>query len=129
MTTRVQKQGAWSVWWLCILTCGVYHFVWWNRINKELASATGRDNTLDMWGQWWSQLIPFYNMFGLYKMGVEINKAHAAVGSSVRVSPAVCWFWAPSWFASQTRYMQRRINILGDIQQVQAQHGVAPVGL
>jgi hypothetical protein len=27
----------------------------------------------------------------------------------------VTWFWAPSWFASQTRYLQRRVNILHDI--------------
>jgi hypothetical protein len=37
------------------------------------------------------------------------------VGSPTRVGLFVTWFWAPGWFASQTRYLQRRLNILHDV--------------
>ncbi|WP_157749678.1 hypothetical protein [Jatrophihabitans sp. GAS493] len=44
-----------------------------------------------------------------------MNSAHSLVGSPTRVGIFTTWFWAPAWFASQTRYLQRRINILHDV--------------
>ena len=109
----VRKQGAWGLWWLCGLTLGVYYFIWYQRINAELGAVTGTPVGGD--GQWWSQLIPIYNFVGLAKTAGRVNAAHAAVGSPTRVSSFVTWFWATSWFASQTRYLQRRINTLYDV--------------
>ena len=109
----VRKQGAWGLWWLCLITLGVYYFIWYQRINRELASVTGE--TVGATGSWWSQLIPFYSLYALAKTAGRVNAAHAAVGSPTRVSSVVAWLWAPSWFASQTRYLQRRINILHDV--------------
>ena len=40
-----------------------------------------------------------------------------------RVGIGTSWFWAPLWFSSQTRYLQRRVNILHD---VLASHAVRP---
>ncbi len=39
----------------------------------------------------------------------------AANGSSTRIGPFTFWFWAPIWFASHTRYFQRRQNILAEV--------------
>lgn len=110
---QVRKQGAWGLWWICIVTVGVYYFVWFDRINGELCGVTGKHR--DASCAWWSQLIPIYNLVALAKTAGRVNAAHAAVGSPTRVGTFVTWFWAPAWFGSQTRYLQRRINILHDI--------------
>lgn len=109
----VRKQGAWGLWWLCLITFGIYYFVWYHRINREICSVLGRP--VPMNGQWWNQLIPIWGWVGLGATAKRLNAAHAAVGSPTRVSVFVTWFWAPGWFASQTRYLQRRLNILHDV--------------
>jgi hypothetical protein len=111
--TPIRKQGAWSLWWLVGVTFGIYYYVWYARINRELAAVLGIQVPAD--GEWWSQLIPFYNFVGLARTAKRVNAAHAAVGSPTRVGVFVTWFWAAGWFASQTRYLQRRINILHDV--------------
>lgn len=110
----VRKQGAWGLWWLCTLSFGVYYLVWYGRVNRELATVLGTEVAAD--GKWWSQLIPFYGCVGLARTAKRVNAAHASVGSPTRVSAFVTWFWAPFWFGSQVRYLQRRINILHDVQ-------------
>jgi len=110
----VRKQGAWGLWWLVLLSFGIYYFVWYHRINKELVAATGEP--VDATCAWWSQLIPFFSYYALYKTATRLNLAHQKIGSPTRVSPFVTWFWAPWWFFSQTRYLQRRLNVLHDIQ-------------
>jgi hypothetical protein len=112
----IKKRSPWGGWWLMVITCGVYYFVWYHKVNAELAAVTGQRQA--PWGQWWNQIIPVWGLFGLHHTAVRLNNAHAAVGSSVRVSPGVAWFWAPIWFGSQARYLQRRINQLGDILSV-----------
>ncbi|MGU3293872.1 hypothetical protein [Williamsia sp. M5A3_1d] len=109
----IRKQGAWGLWWLTIITLSIYYFVWYERINRELAVAVGVERTA--WTRWWSQLIPVYGIVGLHRTAKRVNEAHAMVGSSTRVSPFVTWFWAAGWFASHTRYLQRRINTLADV--------------
>jgi hypothetical protein len=109
----IRKQGAWGLWWLVIITFGIYYYVWYARINRELAAVLRTQVPSD--GEWWSQLIPIYNLIGLARTAKRVNAAHAAVGSPTRVGVFVTWFWAAGWFASQTRYLQRRINILHDV--------------
>jgi hypothetical protein len=101
------------LWWLVGITFGIYYYVWYARINRELAAVLRTEVPSD--GQWWSQLIPIYNLIGLARTAKRVNAAHAEAGSPTRVGIFVTWFWAPAWFASQTRYLQRRINILHDV--------------
>lgn len=109
----VQKRSPWGGWWLMVITCGIYYLVWYHKINGELAKITNQPH--NAWGQWWNQIIPFWGLFGLHHTAKRLNQAHEQLGSSVRVSPAVAWFWAPIWFGSQTRYLQRRLNQAGDL--------------
>jgi hypothetical protein len=120
----IRKQGPWGLWWLTGLTFGIYYVVWYHRINRELCSVLGRDVPAD--GQWWSQLVPVYGLVGLARTAGRVNAAHAAVGSPTRVGSFMTWFLAPMWFGSQTRYLQRRINILHDIS---AAKSVVPVAV
>jgi len=41
MNPLVRKRGVWGLWWLTGLTIGVYYFVWYHRINGELAAVQG----------------------------------------------------------------------------------------
>ncbi|SOD74892.1 hypothetical protein SAMN05892883_4086 [Jatrophihabitans sp. GAS493] len=58
---------------------------------------------------------PDLRLIGLARTAKRVNSAHSLVGSPTRVGIFTTWFWAPAWFASQTRYLQRRINILHDV--------------
>jgi hypothetical protein len=110
--TTIRKQGAWGLWWLVLITAGIYYFIWYARINRELASLLHRPVPTD--GQWWSQLIPIYGLLGLAATAKRVNAAHAATGSPARISVVLTWLVAPIWFGSHTRYVQRRINLLAD---------------
>ncbi|MBM4713665.1 hypothetical protein GS551_22845 [Rhodococcus hoagii] len=112
-STSIRKQGAWGLWWLTVVTLGIYYFVWYDRIGRELAAATGEERA--GWTRWWSQIIPVYGLIGLSRTAKRLNRAHEAVGSPVRVSPVMTWLWSGIWFASTTRYIQRRVNMLADI--------------
>ena len=109
----IRKQGAWGLWWLVGITCGVYYYIWYARINKELAQVAG--TALEADGKWWSQLVPFYGLYALARTANRLNAAHTQFGSTTRVSSFTTWFWAPMWFGSQTRYLQRRMNVLHDV--------------
>jgi len=63
----------------------------------------------------WAAIIPIYNLIGLARTAKRLNEAHARVGSPTRVGVFVACLFAPWWFASQTRYLQRRLNILHDV--------------
>ena len=108
-----RKQGAWGLWWLCLITFSIYYLIWYGRINRELSRILNEPVPAN--GNWWNQLIPIWNLVGLSATAKRVNAAHAKVGSPTRVGPVTAWLWAPYWFASQTRYLQRRINILHDV--------------
>lgn len=111
--TPIRKQSAWGLWWLTIITLGIYYLAWYHRVNAELAARLGERQRAT--GLWWSQIIPFMGLVGLYRTAKRVNAAHAAAGSPVRIGPVTTWLWAPVWFASHTRYVQRRMNSLYDI--------------
>lgn len=112
-TAAIRKQSPWGLWWLTVITLTVYYFIWYNRVNKELAAYLGIRPGAK--GAWWSQLIPFFNFVGLSRTAKRVNAAHIKAGSSTRIGPFTTWFWAPAWFGSHTRYVQRRVNILHDL--------------
>ena len=120
----IRKQGAWGLWWLCGITVFVYYFVWYARINRELSSVLGHDVPAN--GRWWCQLIPIYSFVGLAKTAGRLNEAHAKLGSPTRVDSFMTWFLAPIWFTSQTRYLQRRMNILHDVAASQSVSAAQP---
>ncbi|CAO5246960.1 hypothetical protein [Frankia sp. AgKG'84/4] len=115
-----RKQGAWGLWWLCIITFSIYYFIWYDRINSELSAVLGQPRSAN--GQWWNVLIPIWNLVGLGATAKRLNAAHALLGSPTRVGIFTSWFWAPFWFGSQTRYLQRRVNILHDVLASRSAH-------
>ncbi|WP_261553555.1 hypothetical protein [Frankia tisae] len=96
-----------------MITFSIYYFIWYARINSELSAILGQPRRAN--SQWWNQIIPFWGLVGLGATAKRLNAAHALVGSPTRVGVFTSWFWAPGWFGSQTRYLQRRVNILHDV--------------
>jgi len=112
-TAPIRRQGAWGLWWLCVITFGIYYLVWFDRIGRELAAVT--DSSRAGWTRWWSQIIPVYGLIALSRTAKRLNTAHSQVGSSVRVSPVMTWLWSALWFLSTPRSVQRRVNTLAEI--------------
>jgi len=116
-----QKQGAWGLWWLCVITFGIYYFIWYQRINNELSAFNNRAER-GAETQWWSQLIPIYGFIALVHTAGRLNASHSAIGSPVRVGGGTTVI-ACFWFNSQTRYLQRRLNALWDTSTAMRIHG------
>ncbi len=110
---RVTKQGAWSLWWTCLLTVGVYYFVWYQRTNREIGEVLGQE--VPSTGKWWSQLVPFYAAHSRRATATRLNWAHRRLGSRTTVAPRTFSTWSMWWFGSHTRYLQRRFNTLHDV--------------
>lgn len=109
----IRKQGAWGLWWLVLITFGIYYLVWYGRINRELFAVLGRPVESD--GMWWSQFIPVYGLIGAWRTAKRVNEAHTKVGSPTRIGPFMAAVVSPIWFGSHTRYVQRRVNVLHDV--------------
>jgi hypothetical protein len=122
----VRKQSAWGLWWLVGLTLGIYYLVWYARINRELCAVLGREVPAD--GKGWATIIPILNLIGLVNTAGRLNEAHARVDSPVRVSTMTTLIWAPIWFCSHTRYLQRRMNSLADAVASASALGTASAG-
>lgn len=116
----LRKQGAWGLWWLCVITFSIYYFIWYDRINGELSAILGQPRRAN--SQWWNQIIPIWGLVGLAATAKRLNATHTLVGSPTRVGVFTSWFWAPGWFGSQTRYLQRRVNILHDVLASRTDH-------
>lgn len=117
----VRKQGTIGLWWLVVITFGVYYFVWYQRVNRQLSALT--DEKVPANGKWWSQLIPFYSLVGLHKTAKRLNTALAVVGSTTRVSPVATWLVWTWLFVRPAGYLQKRINVLHGIQVAKANAG------
>lgn len=112
------KQGAWGLWWLCLLTAGVYYLMWFQRTNRELCAGLGQ--AVGGNGKWWSQFIPFYAASSRRATARRLNELAIQFGSPTRVAPWTFSTWSMWWFCSQTRYLQRRVNVLHDVVAAQA---------
>lgn len=112
------KQGAWGLWWLCLITLSVYYLVWYQRTNRELSANLGRQVAGN--GKWWSQFIPFYAARSRRATARRLNDLAIQLGSPTRVAPWTFSTWSLWWYGSHTRYLQRRINILHDVMAAQA---------
>jgi hypothetical protein len=104
-------RSPWGVWGLSVLTLGVYHLVWYVRLNKDVAHAAGVDVTVGTLGLWLSQCVPIANWVSLANTARRLRIALERAGAEPSVS-AGRTILASLWFGSHTRYLQRRVNEL-----------------
>lgn len=106
-----KHRSPWGVWCLSLVTVGVYYLVWYVRLNKEIARAAGVDVTVRTLGLWLSQCLPVVSWVSLARTAQRLRAAQERAGDEPSVSGGRT-ILASFWFASQTRYLQRRANLL-----------------
>ena len=106
-----KTRSPWAVWWLCGITFGVYYLVWYAKINRELQQFAPDVVEVNPTLAWLSQLVPIIGWVSLARTAERLTTAHARIGSPVIVSGLLAWV-STMWFASNTRYLQRRMNTL-----------------
>ncbi len=110
-STEVKIRGPWAVFFIALVTFGIYYLVWYYKINRELqlfapAAVMVRPGLAVL-----AQLVPIVNLVSLARTAGRLNAAHASVESPVRVSAGIT-ILGTFWYVSQTRYLQRRLNTL-----------------
>lgn len=116
-------RSPWGVWWLSLITAGIYYLVWYVKLNKELARAAGPDVKVGTFGLWFSQCIAIVQWVSLahtaerMSLATQRNSAPSTVSGGMTILSSL-------WFFSQTRYLQRRANLLWrHLEMQQAGHG------
>jgi hypothetical protein len=120
-------RSPWGVWWLSYLTLGIYYFVWYVKLNKELARAAGPDVQVQTFGLWFSQCVPIAYWISLAHTTERLNTAQHRNGTAP-IGSAGMAILGTFWFISQTRYLQRRANALWLFMQHQQTGPVPSVG-
>lgn len=108
-----KRRSPWGVWWLSLLTLGIYYLVWYYSINNELKNFAPERIVVSPGLAMGAQLLPIFAWVSLAHTAGRLNTALHLIGSPVRVSGAMA-ILSTFWFSSQTRYLQRRMNALWD---------------
>jgi hypothetical protein len=104
-------RSPWGVWWLSLITAGIYYLVWYVKLNKEIARAAGPDVEVGTFGLWFSQCVPIAYWVSLAHTAERLSTAQHRAGTAPTASGGMT-FLSSLWFFSQTRYLQRRANQL-----------------
>ena len=102
----MRYQSRFVLWLLVCITGGIYGLVWYYQVNRDLMARLNMQP--DAASQWWSQLIPIFNLVSIHITAERINK----LAGIQTVSPVLTWlFW--SWFIQgSVVHMQRGVNII-----------------
>lgn len=71
-----RPRHPWGVIGLCVVTLGVYLFVWFYRVNRELQAVSKMDWPVG----WWTAgiAVPVLGLVSLYKMAQSVDAAQKA---------------------------------------------------
>ncbi len=105
----LKQRDPWGVWFLSFLP--FYYLVWYVKINQEMASLTGEK--LGSAGLFFGQCVPLVHWIGLSRTSARVNNIRAMHGLAPLTTGGMT-ILSSFWFASQTRYLQRRINTTRD---------------
>ena len=109
----MKPRNLFAVWLgLPWLTLGVYSFVWYYKIHKELAEFDPRQNVpttgplLVMLLLGWTLIAP---AISFHNAGVRVRNAQVAAGLPPTCSPAASWLLMFAW-GINTLYLQNELN-------------------
>lgn len=102
--------NAWKTWGLGIVTLGIYNALMYSRWARELSLKNGH---VQAWytRMWAVMFIPFCYFVAMSKVNSELNEVLVKEGQSGRSSFPMTLL-ASMWFSSDTRYLQRRVNLV-----------------
>lgn len=109
MNEAPKQRSPWGVWWLSLITFGIYYLVWYVRINKEIALMSHGQISVKTGGLWFSQIVPIACWVSLANTSQRLAQVQTMQGHPVTTSGGMTVL-SSFWFGSQTRYLQRRLN-------------------
>ena len=83
---QYKKRSPFGAWLLIIPTLGIYLFVWFYKINQELRQYTN-DDSIKPGLLTFSQIVPIWNYYTIYKTGERLGAAEQKAGLTVSVQP------------------------------------------
>lgn len=105
----VKIRSPWGVWWLSLVTFGIYYLVWYVKVNKEIARLSENTIHVGTLGLWLSQCAPIAAWISLS----NTSKRLTAVQQRRSLTPTTTggmMILSSLWFGSHQRYLQRRLN-------------------
>ena len=85
---QYKKRSPFGAWLLLFPTLGIYLFVWFYKINKELRQYMD-DDSIKPGLLTFSQIIPIWNYYTIYQTGERIGRAEQKAGLPVSVQPVL----------------------------------------
>jgi hypothetical protein len=113
----MKRRNPFAAWLgLPLITLGVYHFVWYYKIHKEMAEFDRR-RAIPVVGPMLVLLLLGWTVIGpiisYHNAGKRIRDAQTSAGLIASCSPALCWvLWFV--FGLNTLYMQMELNKVVD---------------
>lgn len=104
-------RDPWVVWLLGLFTFGIYYCFWYYFINEELRAFAPERVKVSPGLAVLAQFVPIVNLVSLANTAGRTNQCLEVTGSQERASGFIAWISA-FWFSSQTRYLQRRLNLI-----------------
>jgi hypothetical protein len=81
-----RRRSPWGVWGLSLVTLGIYHFVWYYKINDE-ARRYLRDDSIRPGLAVLALFVPIVNYVSIYRTGQRIQRMEDRVGIQRAVEP------------------------------------------
>ncbi|MFI9718592.1 DUF4234 domain-containing protein [Streptomyces sp. NPDC052396] len=112
----MKRRGPWAVWFLVIITLGIYSLVWYFKIHKEMAEFDSRrkispaGSMLTIWFGWYLLIPPFVSY---YNTGKRICDAQRAAGLPQTCSGGLGLFLV-FIFGTHSVYYQSELNKVVD---------------
>ena len=83
---QYKKRSPFGAWLLVIPTIGVYYFVWYYKVNKELRQYLN-DDSIKPGLLTLSLIVPIWNYYTIYKTGERVGRAEQRAGLTSSVQP------------------------------------------
>ncbi|MCF3936986.1 DUF4234 domain-containing protein [Gordonia tangerina] len=126
----VKRRNPFAVWiGLPLITLGIYYFVWYYKIHKEMAEFDRR-RQIPVVGPMLVLLLLGWTVIGplisYHNAGARIRNAQRAAGLPETCSPLLCWLLA-FVFSTNLLYMQFELNKVADRYPGAAPHSPVPL--
>lgn len=111
--TQVKERHPFGVWALSFITLGIYYWVWYYKVNKEMRRAhdIDVDPAMAVVAITFGSFLIIPPFISLYKTGRRVERAQGKGGLKDRLSPVISFLLA-FLFALHIVYLQSNLNKL-----------------
>ena len=92
-----KNRNPLGIWFLNIITCGIYHLYWVRTVNTEIGA---HDPSIEVHPgrSMLAQLVPFANFISLYHTAVRVQSMEIADSAEKPLSPIMCLLLNPFYY-------------------------------